>query len=209
VSTARHLRAAENPFRVGRVEALRYRAPGFDWQDLLARLERQKGRGALRGPEGTGKTTLLLELGDRLRAQGYAVRHLRPDLDDRRLARRQVREFAHGVDRRTALLLDGADRVGKVAWWRLRWAARRAAVLVVTTHREGRLPTLQRCRTSPELLAELVGELVPHEAIGMAAADLWEGSEGNVRRALRTLYDRASRGANWLDAGADLPRAGA
>ena len=187
------LRAADNPFRVERLEALRYRAPGFDWAALLARLEKQGGRGALRGVEGSGKTTLLHELGDRLATQGREVRRLRPDLDDRRLAASQLQEFATGAGPSMALLLDGADRVGALAWRRLLRAARGAAVLVVTTHREGRLPTLHRCRTSPALLAELIDELAPLGLGGEGAVALFARSDGNVRRALRTLYDRAAR----------------
>lgn len=191
----RLLRAADNPFRVERLEALHYRAPGFDWAALMARLRSQGGFGALRGPEGSGKTTLLHELGDRLGAEGFELRRLRPDLDDRRLAAHQLSEFGTDVSSSTALLLDGADRVGPLAWRRLLRAARGAAVLVVTTHREGRLPTLHRCRTSPALLAELIDELVPFGPGGEGAVALFARSEGNVRRALRTLYDRAARHA--------------
>ncbi|MCZ6507199.1 MAG: hypothetical protein O7A04_04010 [Acidobacteria bacterium] len=185
------MRARDNPFRADRLHGLRYRAPGFRWPELLARLDRQGGLGAIRGPEGSGKTTLLRELGERLGESGFDVRLLRPSLSDPQVARQQVRDFTRRIDRHTALLLDGADRVGPIGWRLLRQGARRAGVLVVSTHREGRLPTLHRCATSAALLAELVGELLPVSARGVPGVGrLFERERGDVRRALRSLYDR-------------------
>lgn len=185
------MRARDNPFRADRLHGLRYRAPGFRWPELLARLDRQGGLGAIRGPEGSGKTTLWRELGERLEETGVAVRLLRPSLSDPPAARREVRDLTQGIDRRTALLLDGADRVGPIGWRRLKQDARRAGVLVVTTHREGRLPTLHRCATSAALLAELVGELLPVSERGvLGVGRLFQREQGDVRRALRSLYDR-------------------
>jgi hypothetical protein len=66
--------------------------------------------------------------------------------------------------------------------------------LVVTTHREGRLPTLWRCATTPELLRNLVREL----DVGLDEADaraLHARHHGNVRDALRELYDQAAQSA--------------
>ena len=87
------MRARDNPFRTERTDNLRYRAPGFSWTELLARLDAQGGRGALRGAQGSGKSTLLRELGHRLANLGLEVRRLRPSLDDRWLARSQLREL--------------------------------------------------------------------------------------------------------------------
>lgn len=185
------VRARDNPFRTERTDNLRYRAPGFDWGDLMARLEVRGGRGALRGAQGTGKTTLLRELGVRLAGLGLEVRSLRPSLDDRRLATSQVRELPRGAGSGTALLLDGADRVGLFEWWRLVRSAQPAGILVVTTHREGRLPTLHRCETSAALLSELATELTAAtELSSVSLVDLFSREQGNVRTALRSLYDR-------------------
>lgn len=187
------MRARDNPFRTERTDHLKFRAPGFDWDALLAQLELLEGRGAIRGPQGSGKSTLLRELGERLASLGFGVRSARPSLDDRWLARRQVRALARGADQRTALLLDGADRVGPLEWRRLLSAAQEAAVLVVTTHREGRLSTLHRCTTSVALLRELVYELAPANQLGsLSFRDVFSREQGNIRTALRALYDRFS-----------------
>ncbi len=188
------MRACDNPFRSECVEALTYRGTGFSWSVLLERLAVGHGLGAIRGANGSGKTTLLGELGVRLSAEGYCVRRLRPDLESRALAREQVRRFAVDCGPDTALLLDGADRVGPLEWLALRRTARPAGVLVMTTHREGRLPTLHRCATSPELLADLIGDLVPPGLLTEDVDALFSRQQGNVRTALRELYDRAAAG---------------
>jgi hypothetical protein len=158
---------------------------------FLARLDGHGGRGAIRGAHGSGKTTLLRELGGRLTGLDFGVRSVRPSLDDRRLARAQVRELTRGAGPQTALLLDGADRVGFFEWRRLLKAARPAGILVITTHQEGRLRTLHRCATSVALLRELAAELAPAtDLTSVSFADVFSGQQGNVRTALRALYDR-------------------
>lgn len=187
------MRARDNPFRTEQTDALEYRASGFEWTELLARLQGQSGRGAVRGAEGAGKSTLLRDLGEKLAVEGFEVRSLRPSLDDPRLARAQIRELPREAGPRTAILLDGADRVGHLEWRRLLRVARPAGVLVITTHRQGRLRTLHRCRTSVALLEELASELVQGTELSTVSfEDVFRRQKGNVRTSLRALYDRFS-----------------
>ncbi len=76
--------ARQNPFRVRRLLALRYRLDGC-WEPLLERLAKLGRRAALVGPQGSGKTTLLEELEERLEAEGWRVVCLRLARDRRRL----------------------------------------------------------------------------------------------------------------------------
>jgi hypothetical protein len=73
----------------------------------------------------------------------------------------------------------------------LRNRAHAAAGLIVTSHLPGLLPTLHECRTTPELLAAIVGELGGEEA-ALAAPGLFGRHRGNLRDALRELYDEAA-----------------
>ncbi len=185
------MRAADNPYRVSRTDALEYRATGFCWSALLERLAASGGRGAIRGPHGSGKSTLLRGLAPRLREQGAAVHHLRPDPDDIERAERQLARLESTIAEGDAVLLDGADRLPARRWRRLQAAAAPAAWLVVTTHRRGRLPTLHRCRPTVELLAGLLTELdaeAAHDARG-----LFRRHGGDLRAALRECFDAAAR----------------
>jgi hypothetical protein len=69
----------------------------------------------------------------------------------------------------------------------LRLRTRRAGGLVITSHRPGLLATLFECETTPELLAGIVRELAGD---GVDAGELHARHAGNVRNALRELYDR-------------------
>jgi len=180
------MRARQNPFRVERIQAVPYRfQDGICWPDLLARLEALQFRAAIVGPEGSGKTTLLEELSRKLGGLGFKVI----------LCSAKSGHAAEVVPRRLQgselLLLDSAECFGAWEWLRLKWASRRAAGLIVTAHRTGLLPTLIQCRTTPELFRQIVGNLVGHEGqlpSGMLDA-IYRKHKGNVRNALRQLYD--------------------
>ena len=91
------------------------------------------------------------------------------------------------------LFLDGYDLMSvrmRSALWRRRW-------VVVTSHHKTALPTLLRCETDPELLGGLIQELSP--AVRGAVDDaelrsLYARCGGNIRDALREMYDRVADG---------------
>jgi hypothetical protein len=219
------VRAADNPFRSECVERLEPRLVADTWDDLLARLqaagmrgaivgpqgsgkttmlatlERLQAagmRGAIVGPQGSGKTTMLATLGRRLEMAGWYCLALRLDTTAPRLDAMALRSVA-AADERVVVLLDGAEQLGHLAWLSLQRSCRRAAGLVITTHRPGRLPTLYRSTTSPALLAELVTELlpapwppVPEEVLSR----VFSANAGNLREALGQLYDACARAAS-------------
>jgi hypothetical protein len=184
-----------NPFAAGRVEALEFRFPeGLDWSTLLERLEKFDFRAALVGPEGRGKTSLLEQLGERLEDRGFTARRATLRRGQRRLLRAERRRLLRELGPRDVLLIDGVQELSRWSWWRLRWRSRAAGGFVVTSHREGLLPTLLRCETSPELLEGLVAELLGtknrEELAALDLLALYECHGGNVREALWELYDR-------------------
>jgi hypothetical protein len=164
--------ARDNPFRTERLEALAFRFLEGDWDQLWSRLAALK-RAALVGPCGSGKTTLLHELARRLPARG-----LRPHVV---VAPERPPPLGAG----DALLIDGAERLR-------RWQsyASEAALVVVTQHRPGPLPTLLDTRTTPALLAALVEELAPGLVPQAEVGTLFARSGGDLRQALLALYDR-------------------
>lgn len=175
------MRARDNPFASHRVETLRYRLPeGVTWDGLLERLASLRYRAALVGPHGRGKTTLLEELAPRLTSLGFRVRTITLRQEERRM------DWAR-LGARDVLLLDGAELLGRFSWLRVRWHCRGAGGLIVTSHRAGLLPTLLECRTTPELLAELVRELTGAE---VETSGLFRRHGGNVRMAFWEMYDR-------------------
>ena len=186
------MRARENPFAVHRIHALRFRLTEDGWRELLARLHALDRRAAIVGPEGAGKTLLLEELGARLGSLGLAPRLLTLHRGERQPAPAARAALLAGLGGGDVVLVDGADELGSLAWSSLRRATRAAGGLVVTSHRPGLLPTVWTCGTSVELLADLVRELVGRaeaEALRPRLAALFDRHRGDLRAALRALYD--------------------
>lgn len=180
-----------NPFSTDRVLRERYRLSEDGWRLLLDRLRNQGGRGALVGAKGSGKTTLLEDLAGCLARQGFALSFVRLNAAERRVPDTAHHAFRAGLTGRDAVLLDGAEQLSWFSWLRFRRATRRAGVIVVTSHRGGRLPLLHRCQTTPALLRELCGSL-QIEISQDEAVRLHRRHAGNLREALRELYDRWS-----------------
>lgn len=189
----------ENPFRSACVDALTYQPEAVGWDELERRFRRNGFRGALVGPHGHGKSTLMREIAERLgptaaaSAGGSAAApecvRVRADDPDQH---KSIRGMVRGV--RQLLMIDGYDLLGRMD--RLRILRRRRPTLV-TSHRRTAMPTLLHCRTSPTLLGKLVGQLAPgvEAALGEAEiAALHDRHGGNVRDALHELYDRVAAG---------------
>jgi hypothetical protein len=197
-SPPRFLAARENPLCMDIVTRIKYRFASGDWPSHLDRLGNLNYRAAIVGPQGSGKTTLLYELYDRLCELGLACDHI--FLPDDRHARTGLlnRALEKGVTD-SVLLVDGMERLSLRQRWNLLRATRRGPGLVVNLHHECRfpekIPIWIRTRTSPELIADLIRDLdldVPE--IQSAGAAALEKSNGNIRDALRELYDQFASG---------------
>jgi ABC-type hemin transport system ATPase subunit len=71
------MRARDNPFATVHVHRIRYRFDGLTWDQFMERLAQWNYRGAIVGPEGTGKSTLLEDLRPRLAERGFEPLALR------------------------------------------------------------------------------------------------------------------------------------
>ncbi len=100
---------------------------------------------------------------------------------------RELWRLAGTLRERDILLLDGAEQLSWWSWGWVRWLSRRAGGLLISCHGPGRYPTLLKCQVSPELFKSLVSELneEPEQRLG----ELFEKHGGNLREALRDLYD--------------------
>jgi ABC-type branched-subunit amino acid transport system ATPase component len=180
------MRPADNPFASRRIDGLHYRFRRGDINDIKAALARHGNRGAIVGPHGRGKTTLLDALAGHLEGEIIRV-SLRSDT--RRPLSQALASLPAAVRDIHAVLLDGAEQLGRWSWRRVHHRIRKAGAIIITSHRPGRLPTIHRCTTDPALLAELVAELAPEMVGAVDLEDLFRRHGGNIRLCFRDLYD--------------------
>ena len=188
------MRARDNPFRSEVIERLPYRFQDASWAQLLDRLKQLHYRAAIVGQHGSGKTTLLEQLADHLQEQGFSTSSIRLDEEHRNFDGKELQSVLEQMSSTHIILLDGAEQLSWATWRRFLWQTRSTAGLIITTHKPGRLPTLIECRTSIELLCELVTELlgVSTQTIRDQSAGLFDRHHGNIREALREFYDTVS-----------------
>lgn len=185
------LKARENPFASKRIENLEFRFPdGVTWEDLLERLEATEFCGAIVGPHGSGKTTLVEQLVPHLKARGFRPEIIRLNSETSMRDKERLPERLRQIEKPGFILLDGAEQLSTRHWLPVRSAATRAAGFIVTVHRVSRLPVLFECSTNPGLLEELVEELTGGRLPVSEAPNLFARHSGNMRDAFRELYDR-------------------
>lgn len=183
------MRARDNPFRTDQVLTIRYRMLDDSFAGMMERLSELGYRGAIIGPKGAGKTTLLEDLEPALSALDFKVTRLRLDDLQRRFPRGFMKVLFDRLTNRDFVLFDGAERLNRWKWLSFKRRTKKAGGLIVTSHRAGLLPTLKECRTTPEMLAEILEELSGKASGEREVRLLYERHKGNLREALRELYD--------------------
>lgn len=189
------MKAKDNPFASRYVEALAYRCPdrreGVALAGIVRRLSDLNYRAAITGPEGTGKTTLLQAIGNRLQQDGFSVFFFRFTKEAPGLYRDFIGKLPAAHMAGHVFLLDGIEQLSWPNWKRLQFHTRKAGGLIITSHTPGRLPALVAATTTPELLYDLVEELVGEREMlcRQEINQLFTSHQGNIRLALRQIYD--------------------
>jgi hypothetical protein len=210
---------SENPFCTRRIRpgaAPFIFPPGLDAEKFLDRLRGNGWLGAIVGPHGSGKSSLLAEIISA--ADKHKMRTVRFELHDgcRRMpggwknAINAADSFlssampdkpaaaANSSDKmrqaiRTIVAVDGYEQLN--AWSRFRlklYCRRRVLGLLLTSHSSTGLPELFRTTATPELTMQIVAQLVQGGQFSVSAnviADLFSRHGGNVREVLFDLYD--------------------
>ncbi|HEB61288.1 MAG TPA: AAA family ATPase [Phycisphaeraceae bacterium] len=188
--------ARNNPFRVDCVQTVRYRLP-LSRDHLYLRLESLNYRAAIVGPEGSGKTTLLYDIFRQLRGAGIRVYMLRMHADDQFLTKRETKALFRSLEQDCLVFFDGADHLTSSLWKLVLRESGRLRGLIITSHQPGLLPTLIETETTPELLQGIVRDLLGSETdfTEQEAQRLFSACSGNIRDALRLLYDNFAEGS--------------
>ncbi len=185
--------AKNNPFATDRVLQTRYMPQTCTWDELLARLESMHYRAAIVGADGTGKTTLIEDIARRLTEQGLSCRNIFVTMDIPAPSGK-IKKILEG-EAFNVLLNDGADHLKRFVWHRIKRKINRMNMgLIITSHKPHMLPTLIECSTTPKLLEKIVAGLSPQTANTELVENLYRKHRGNIRNALRELYDITTSG---------------
>jgi len=190
------MRARDNPFCAEQIDRITYIPIGAGFEELIAKIEQMNYRGAITGPRGTGKTTLLGDLKSRFREKGFAVKTIFVN-DTTPFTKDRHKEFVAELKGGEIVFLDGAEQLGTIGWRRFkREVLKSAAGLVITSHKPGLLETVIECSTTQGLFLEIVSQLTGGDfpLDKKRLIEIYDQHKGNIRNCLRQLYDICAEG---------------
>ena len=188
--------AKNNPFTANRIRSIGYIPQGLPLEQIESRLKQLDHTAAIVGPHGSGKTTLLQHLEKQLNQSGIQTKMLFINLDIK-LPWRKIKNCIDSIPPKGVLFFDGANHLPFLRFKQLRHFTRKRNIgLVITSHRQGLLPTLTLCRPRLEFLTELTERLLgKHDTIEPShLANLFDTYRGNIRDCLWQLYDEYAEG---------------
>ena len=192
--------AVANPFATrftqpGQIEPVDAEGRPVDLEALLDRLDTLGGRAAICGPHGSGKSTLLARLHAQAAARGQPTVLRRLGSGPWRDAAVAVTTVL-GAAAGSLVCLDSWERLGPLARWATRLAARhRRCHILVTTHRPAGLPVLVHHEPTVAMLLSIVRQLPEATRwLGTVIADAdiraaFARHAPDLREALFQLYD--------------------
>ncbi|MDA7503691.1 AAA family ATPase [bacterium] len=184
------MKAKDNPYRVERIHSLPFLFSDQDFDRFYQVVEDHNFRGAIVGPHGSGKTTLVENLIKEFQSRQIQITHCRLKDDGQSANYIRLRKWIDQAPSDSILILDSA---GLLSWWKWRGLLKESAKykgLIITTHQPGRLTTLINTKPTFETLQSVIVHLKIAESPSKShLIELFNKHRGNIRECLRELYD--------------------
>ena len=184
------MRAIDNPFRSSAIASLRYRISAAKRSALLQRFIENRWQGCIRGPHGTGKSTLLEDLATQIDSH-----------DIRWIILHRNSAWAIKLNALRKLLLakpcalycvDGAEALGLPIWSALSlWLRARGTKVLATTHHVCFLRSVLVTEKNQALMLTITRELAGshwNRDLQQIAFDAFQRNHGNMREVFRACY---------------------
>jgi hypothetical protein len=192
---------------------------GQSAESLVQMLASRNWWGAIIGPHGSGKSTLVESLKPALTVAGCQIlsamlrggqrrfpsefwRRCHEAVAEQNTELQGGAQAAAPIDNsRIVVVIDGFEQLAWFEHWRLKRFCRRHSIgLLVTSHRAIDLPTLVYLSPDRKLIDRLVAGLCREVSSGITEADVADSYAchgGNVREIFFDLYDRHERTRTW------------
>lgn len=187
------MKAKDNPFNTERILKIRYFISPREFNGLFEKLRTLNYRCAIVGSEGAGKTTLMEDMEDSLCSMGFNIKKLLLTREKRVFPFDFINHFFKSLTPDDIILFDGAEQMNWLSWQIFKRKTHKSGGLIITSHIYGLLPTLYEAGTSPEILRDIVKLLLGEEVKKNEVSELYDRHRGNIREALRELYDIYAR----------------
>ena len=163
---------------------------------LVRQLSAERWWGAIVGPHGSGKSSLLAELIPAIRMQGRKTAIF--SLRDRQRRIPELKSQSINWDAHTLVVVDGFEQLGLMHRWQLlRHCRKQSCGVLITAHRDIRgFKTLLRTNPNLETVLQIVSNLTtgrPQVVHHGDVAKAFHDNDGNVRETLFDLYDLFQR----------------
>lgn len=186
------MKPSQNPFRSSALKQLRYCIDADELSALLSKIKDLNYRACIKGPHGTGKSTLLDDIAMGLKQAGHNINwhyiHRQMSSTEKNAVLSSIINNKGGAIH----CLDGGEVLGFFSWNLLiQTSARKKIPLLATTHYPCLLPVLFETKRDIELMLTLSRRLAADEwseTLKQTVIEAYKRHRGNVREVFGDCY---------------------
>jgi len=188
----REVKPSQNPFRSSALKKLRYCIDKHEISALLSQANELNYRACIKGPHGTGKSTLLEDIAKILSQAGHKISWYYINRQMHRTEKNAVLSSIINSKEGSIHFLDGGEALGFLSWnWLIHTSARKNIPLLATTHHPCLLPVLFTTKRDINLMLTLSKRLAADEwnnDLKQTAIKAYNSHKGNVREVFGNCY---------------------
>lgn len=186
------MKPSHNPFRSSALQTLRYCLSEHEISKLLTQAEKRNYRACIKGPHGTGKSTLLADIAILLEDDGKEVAW---HYINRQMSRDEKNVVLHSIirgEKNKIHCLDGGESLGFILWnFLICYCYVKKIPLLATTHFPCLLPALFETKNNLDLTLTLSAKLAARywdDSLKQAVEEAYYRHSGNMRDVFGDCY---------------------